>query len=126
MLHSRFARFNSPYIRHAGPAIEQAGELIKLLGIADGVDLHPAVILVPYPTAETDPARVLLDKPTESHTLNPAGNKPGSRLNGQVTQLFRSTGGSAAAMASISASTADRNALSEKGFVRSRKPFSTT
>ena len=126
MLHSGFARFNSPYIRHAGPAIEQAGELIKLFGIADGVDLHPAVILVPDPAAETDPARVLLDKPAKSHTLNPAGNKPGSRLNGQVAQLGRSTGRSAAAMAPISASTADRNALSEKGLVRSRKPFSTT
>jgi hypothetical protein len=81
LLHSGFARFNSPDIGHAGPAIEQPGELIQLLGIADGVDLHTAVILVPNPAAKSDPARMLLDKPAESHTLHPAGDKPGSGFN---------------------------------------------
>jgi hypothetical protein len=126
LLHSGFPCFNPADIRHAGPAIEEPGQFIKLFGGADGVDLHPAVILIPDPTAEPDPARVLLNKPAESHTLHPPGNKPRSGRDGRLTQVVRSTGRSSGAMASISASTADRNPLSENGLARRRKPFSTT
>lgn len=122
MLHGGFPRFNSPDFRHAGSLVEEAGELIQLFGVAGGVNLHAAVILIPDPAAEPDPARVLLDKPAESHTLYPAGNKPRSSLGGRLAQVF----GSPSEMAWISASTADRSPLSEKGLGRSRKPFSTT
>jgi len=126
LLHSGFARFNSPDICHAGSAIEESSQFIKLFGSADGVDLYPAVILIPDPAAESDPARMLLHKPAESHALHPTGNKPGSGLHGRLAQLVLSKGGSAGATGSISASTADRNALSENGLARSLKPFSTT
>jgi hypothetical protein len=122
LLHSGFPGFNSPDIGHAGSAIEEAGQLIKLFGSADGVDLYAAVILISHPAAQPDAASVLLHKPPESHPLHTTGNKPGSGRNGRLAQLF----GSADAIAPISASTADRNPLSEKGLARSRKPFSTT
>jgi hypothetical protein len=82
LLHSGFPRFNSADLSHTGSAIEEPDQLIKLFGIADCIDLHPPVILIPHPAAKSDPARVLLDKPAESHTLHPAGNKPGPSLNG--------------------------------------------
>ena len=117
-MHSGFPRFNSPDISAAGSAIEQPAQFIELFGIAHGVDLDAAVILIPDPAAEPDAAGVLFDKPAESHTLHAAGDEPGSGLD----RRFHSAG----AAASISASTADRNPLSENGLARRRKPFSTT
>ena len=126
MLHSGFARFNSPDVRRARPTVKQSGKLVELPCGTHRVDLNAAVVLVPDPAAESDAARVLFDKPAKSHTLHPAGNKPGSRLKGRLGQLGLSRGRSAGCPAPISASTADRNPLSENGLARSRKPFSTT
>lgn len=86
MLHSGFAGFNSPDLGPAGPAIQEPGEFIQLFGRAHGVDLHPAVIFIADPAAKSDPARVFLHKPAESHALHPAGNKPGSGLYGRLAQ----------------------------------------
>jgi hypothetical protein len=122
LLHSGFARFNSADISHAGSAIEEPGQFIKLIGSADGVDLHPTVILIPDPAADSDAARMLLNKPAESNTLHPTGNKPGSGLSGLLGQCFCS----ADVPGAISASTAERNPLSENGLASSRNPFSTT
>ena len=72
MLHGRFARFNSPHVRCARPAVQQSGKLVQLLSGTGGVDLNTAIIFVPHPAAKAYPARMFLDEPAETHALHAA------------------------------------------------------
>ena len=91
MLHGGFLLFNSPDIGHTGPPMQKPCKLVEQFGGAHRVDLYPAVVLIPDPSAKAEATRTILHEPAEPHTLYTSGNEPaaGVVLHLKVLHLER-------------------------------------
>ncbi len=76
MLHGRFAFFNPPDVGHPGAEVEISGELVQLVGGADGIYVDPAIVQIPNPASQAQIRRVALYEPPEADSLNPAMDEP--------------------------------------------------
>jgi len=80
LLHGGFVLFNPPNLGHAGSLVQESCKFVELVWRAYGVDLYPAVVIIPDPSANAEAIRTVLNEPAESHTLHTSGYKPAARL----------------------------------------------
>ena len=99
MLHGGFPLFNPTHVGHAWPLVQRSRQFIQLLAGPGGIHLHPTVVFISNPSAQTEAARMMRDEPAESNSLDAAGNEPLARFDRLPGQFE----GSAAPTASISA-----------------------
>lgn len=125
MLHGRFLLFNPAHLGHARTAMQERRKTIERLGVSDGVDLHPAVILVADPPSQSDLVGGVFNEPAEADSLHAPGNKPATSADPGLLQLGCSGGDGGFEPASV-ASMVARSFLTVKGLGIRRKPFSTT
>jgi hypothetical protein len=122
-LQLRFRLFHAP---DAGPEwtlMQQARKFFQAVGRSDGIDLHSAIVLIPNPAAQPKAGRISLNKPSESDSLHPAGDKPQSRRLGRPAQ---DSGSPAETLDSRVSFTEVARSWGLNGLVSKAKPRSTT
>jgi len=127
-LHAGFLLFNPAHFRHAGSGVEQSGETIELGGSSNGIDLHPAVILITDPARQADLLGMLDDEPPETNSLYATGNEPAPGGGRGTAQCCCSSimAGSMVGFPFSTSSTDSARRCRVNGLATSAKPFSIT
>ena len=105
--------------------MQQCGKTIELFRASRPVNLHPAIILVTYPAAQSEISGGFLYKPAKTDALHTAGYKPSARFE-KVAQAVVSEDSKAGGFSLSTDCTAPASFFTVKGFEMSWNPLLTT
>jgi len=70
LLHGSLLLFNSAHFGKARSLVEKRGQTIQLIGCADRVNLHAAVVFIAHPPTHAQLVRVVLYEGAKAHALD--------------------------------------------------------